>query len=270
MHANTELDRLFQNGRDLLIAKQPERALPLIQKAIKLNHNLAGPQALLGQYYMLMSDYNTAIICFIRAKELNPQWALPNYLLGICFFRSGKLENAINMLKQAIRLEPELVQPFHELTSILLDNDQDEEALEYLQKAKRFHPEDGKINLWLADLIIRSNEKFGSSHLDSVPAYLDAAESAGMNLGEVNSLRGYFHTYKKEWKKSAECFRDSLKYTYDPDTAHNYAASLSKCGETEKALQIFFELHQGLKPDIGLDDTYETDQSQNKGDDQNG
>ncbi len=86
-----EQDQLFREAQDLLKAGELEKALPLIDRAIKLDPTKAVPHALKGHYYRKQSDFESAIKCYSEAQESNPYWGVPYTCIAQCLIRISVL-----------------------------------------------------------------------------------------------------------------------------------------------------------------------------------
>jgi len=82
------------------------KAFKYAQKAISLDESFAMSHGILGNVYLIMRQYEKAIVEGERSVELEPNAAFLHVLLGSALGYAGRLDEAIAHIKQGIRLDP--------------------------------------------------------------------------------------------------------------------------------------------------------------------
>jgi len=102
---------LNQLGRVLAFLGEPETAIPLAEKAIRLD-----PQATyifvayvnLGRRHLLLGHTDEAIDFFRRARAANPRVYFTHFHLAAALGLKGEISDARAALAESIKLRPEL------------------------------------------------------------------------------------------------------------------------------------------------------------------
>lgn len=90
------------------------KALPLAQRAMELDSDLAESHAALGFVHHQQQNYQAALESWSRAVELNPSSAMNHTWLGTLFANIGNFEQEIESRKLAAKLDP--------LSAVVLNN----------------------------------------------------------------------------------------------------------------------------------------------------
>ena len=87
---------------------QKERAIPDVERAMKLNPNSALALQLRGEIYAMDKDFDSALGLFARAQEINPNWAIPYFDCGSVLLDKKEFLLALNEFNKAISLSPQM------------------------------------------------------------------------------------------------------------------------------------------------------------------
>ena len=121
------------------------RALPLLERYVKLQPNDAEAKAELGSVYAALGHLDKAEQQFRLALRLNPESPAAVLGLGGLALRRNQAEQAVPLLSQAATLAPHAARPFYLLG--LADNrlGRHAEAVEALERATSLSPDDPDI-----------------------------------------------------------------------------------------------------------------------------
>jgi len=136
------------------------KAFTLAQKALSIDESNSGTHALLGSLYLLMRQYDKAIVEGERSVELDPNGAIAHGLLGMTLAFSDRPDEAIMHLKQAIRLNPFPPYWYYaRLGQSYMQKGEYEEALQMYQKGLKSNPEAFTTYAHLAALYVLMNRE---------------------------------------------------------------------------------------------------------------
>lgn len=93
-------------GLTLLRTKQPRRALPHLQRLVRLEPGKPEPLFYLGRAYMGMEMWPQARTAFERAIKLEPRYASAHAMLGVLFNIRGQHREAEAAHRAAIKIDP--------------------------------------------------------------------------------------------------------------------------------------------------------------------
>jgi tetratricopeptide (TPR) repeat protein len=86
---------------------QKERAIPDVERALKLSPNSAPALQLRGEMYVIDKNYDEALDLFARAQAINPSWSVPYFDRGSVLLDKKEFQPALNELDKAISLSPQ-------------------------------------------------------------------------------------------------------------------------------------------------------------------
>jgi len=75
-----------------------KKAIPLLEKAIKLEPDNKLIYVKLGNAFKKSENYDKAIKTYLKAKELGYSWKSLLYKIGFCFYKKGDIDNALKFL----------------------------------------------------------------------------------------------------------------------------------------------------------------------------
>jgi Flp pilus assembly protein TadD len=122
-----------------------EEAVPVLERAVRLDPDAAVPLRELGAAYLFDGRPRDALEVLPRALELEPQDAAAWRYLGRAHEVTGTREEAIAAYREAARLDPTDPVAPGELGLLLLNQGRLAEAREALDTAVRLAPEDGRF-----------------------------------------------------------------------------------------------------------------------------
>jgi adenylate cyclase len=101
-------DAYVSLGEILCFAGDPEQALPLIERAMRLNPRYT-PNYLwaLGQTHRLLRNHDEAIRIFKRVVTRNPDLLVAHLMLAACYADTNCLDDAEREVAEVLRISPE-------------------------------------------------------------------------------------------------------------------------------------------------------------------
>lgn len=219
---------LFEKAQEAILLEQFDKAIPLLEAAIRTDHQFLDAYAQLGSVYLQQKKYLPALQCFQQAFTIDSTAATPALLMY------AKAEAGLGKFRQAFALtarylKEDLKDP--ERQNAIKWKDHFAFAMRFLNKPIRFQPQnmgdsinskdpeyfpsltiDGKTLIFTRNLDYRQ-EDFFISHKDSLGRW-----SKAMNMGEpVNS----------EFNEGAQNISQDGKYLFF--TGCNFPSSYGSC-----------------------------------------
>jgi len=99
---------VFFMGESYLALEDYYSALQNFNKALSLNPSDYRSQYYIGNCYYLLEDFQNAAVALKKALEINPDDPDTHYLLGLTYLKLEKLRSARNELNILYMLEPVL------------------------------------------------------------------------------------------------------------------------------------------------------------------
>lgn len=138
----------FTFGEARLLLYDPKDVMDDLQKAIKLDPNLAGAHYALGVAYDRMGDVQKAMVEFQKAGNLDHSDPRPHLYLGEKYANSGQFHLAIAAFAKAVKADPENVEALKDYAFLCLAHDEERgwrQAKRALEKAIQIRPNDAEI-----------------------------------------------------------------------------------------------------------------------------
>lgn len=135
-------------GRKGVLLYGPEDVMDDLQKAVKLDPNLAGVHYALGVVYDRMGETKQAMVKFQKAAKLDPSDPRPHLYLGEKYANGGQPQRAISAFAKAIKADPENVEALKDYAFLCLAYDEErgwKQAKRALEKAIEIRPNDPEI-----------------------------------------------------------------------------------------------------------------------------
>ena len=191
-------------GRKYFSAKDFEKAVEPLKKAVALDPSLSDAHFMLGATYSALRRNQDALPFAKEAARLAPKDHTHHFSLGLIYFNLKQYENALSSLQQAVRLEPGYAESHYWLGRVHADGyKQYEKAISALREAIRLDP-------------------------DNAYAYRD--------LGAVYSIL-------KQYPQALEATRQALRLKPDHALAHlNHGRILFRMGRKDEAIQVYNRL----------------------------
>ncbi len=87
--------------------QQKERAVPDVERALKLAPHNALALQMRGEIYAMDKNFDAALDLFARAQAIDPHWAVPYFDRGSVFLDKREFQSALAELDTAISLSPQ-------------------------------------------------------------------------------------------------------------------------------------------------------------------
>lgn len=119
---------------------QFSEAVPLLEKVIALEPNLAITYVQLGAALTSLKDYTKAVPALRKAVEMRPDLPMPRYELGSALLESSDLPGAIAQLEVATSLSPQWPEALYLLATVYARADRLPDAIREYQKLIEIRP----------------------------------------------------------------------------------------------------------------------------------
>jgi len=196
-----------------------------------------------GMHYLLLEDYERAILFFGEVIKKNPNYAKAYFQTAYCKSKLGRHPEAIEAYRQSIRLKPDEADAYNNLCTEYGVADRVEEALNACQEALRLQPDLAETHNNLAWVYYRLG-KYSEAIVSSKEALRLKADYAlaHYNLGNSYSALG-------RYQEALDSFKQAIRFDPDhPAFYINLGAAYHRMGQYEKALESYKEAVR-LKPD---------------------
>ena len=120
--------KLFEQARTAIDEGEPAQAIPLLEKAIKLDKNFAKAVHALGRAYASTGDYQRARRAFRHLTTLDKDDPEAHVLYAAAAVRCERYDDAKGALKAAIQLDPEYQQAYRYAAQLYEKLGDDEKA----------------------------------------------------------------------------------------------------------------------------------------------
>lgn len=135
----------------------PDQGVPLAEKAISFNPNVAAFHAALGSLYRGQDRFADAEASLRRADAMQPNNAEVLSELGTVLLQQHRLEEAHEYFKLALTLSPELTQAIYNIGITYRQQNALELALPFFEKAAMLQPDSSVGQLELAEVYLALN-----------------------------------------------------------------------------------------------------------------
>lgn len=108
-------------GNLYTVGKYFEHAIPVYEKVMELDPNLAIVHNNLGCAYYNMDEKNKACDHYRRAVELNPKYAEAWNNIGVAFFEGGEIDSSVYYFYRAIVNAPTWPEPYQRIIQNLIE-----------------------------------------------------------------------------------------------------------------------------------------------------
>jgi tetratricopeptide (TPR) repeat protein len=238
------LDDYVNRGRSYLLLGRAERALAILDKAVKLDPNSHGAHFARADALAFYRRYVEAIRSYETARDLKPEEAEPvmigiaNSLLALDLPQKARSTLAEVLERQLDNVEALLL--LAHVTGVEGDN---QAALQIIARVIALDPRD-----WRAHEYHGRALRIVGKPADAVGAYRTClglnplAIDARLGLASVLTRREERVAAAKEYNTAVRLFRD------DPETLNRIAAHMSEGGHEESAIDLFRSL-ASISPD---------------------
>lgn len=210
----TDANEALAVGSNLLETGETDKAIEVLNQAVKLNPDLAEAYFKLGIAYALTEKrdeaavetvvtptpeggrkkprelktnseiaFEKAVDAYKKMLDTNPENAVAHFNLGRSYNKLNEDQDAAKSLREAVKLNPEDTEYQTELGAILVKLAQYREAIEPLKKALELDPSNSRAEELLADA------EAGRKRIDFTPVNKDTKKNLPANANSnVNSL----------------------------------------------------------------------------------
>lgn len=140
---NSYAEQLIDEAGTYLQLNEFERALELVDQALKVEPENAQAWYYKGCAHSSRNDFNSAIGCYIKSAQFaGDRASLPLYNLGNAYQALGRLEDAKSAFRAAVRIDATMADAWINLGRLLDDGHEHEEAIKCYDIALQFQPQD--------------------------------------------------------------------------------------------------------------------------------
>jgi tetratricopeptide (TPR) repeat protein len=200
--------------------QQKERAIPDVERALKLNPDSALALQLRGEIFAMDKNYDAALDLYARAQKINPNWAVPYFDQGSVLLDKKEFQLALSELNKAISLSPQ-VWLFYLIRSIvhfklgnleMAHQDQDQ-AMRYSEKESLVMTD---LNLVVYEDCLDWAEDYYARVLSKQPqsgyAYQGRADAYRTNTEHEKAIVDYTRAIELMPKESSLCLGRGRSY----------------------------------------------------------
>ena len=215
-----DFDALHLGGVVALNQGDHNRALELIQRAVRLRPQDAQAQQNLGALYARLGRLGDAESCFRRALAIDPNLVDANSNLGLALASQSRHAEAIACYRQALAREPRHAETWSRLGLALAREHKLDEALPCFRQAVALRPSYGE---GLAFLYHQLQHACEWAELPLLGARLDRATQIALAKGSSRASRPS-SAFRAAWIRSA-----TLRSPRRPATKRKRACKPSAC-----------------------------------------
>lgn len=183
-----------------------------IEKAIKLNPNVASFYSNIGLAYHQKSQFKRAIRNFKKAIELNPNYpeAFNNLANSLRADSKKNSKEALACYKRALELKADYPEALNNLGNLLVENDSYEKAIKYYKEALRYDPQYADVFYNIGYLCKKTDKPYAALE------YFEKALSLP-NLTNEYALNSLFDVKREicDWDNIDEIQNRLVKETLD-------------------------------------------------------
>lgn len=156
---------LYSRGTELLQAKRAREALPLLEKAYKLDETHVGVSLNLSGAYILMKKFKKAVPILQALTQLDPENGMIWTNLGAAYLgnpilaKDADQKKAIEAFEQALVHDPIAPNVAYNIGLIYRDRREYEQAVFWFDRAIRANPKDADARALLAKMQQKLDEE---------------------------------------------------------------------------------------------------------------
>lgn len=186
-------DDLLARARHLLDLRRPSEALPLLDRAARLQPRSVAAHAWMANAYLAQGDRGRAWAATRQALAADPTHEWPHRLASILYRGEGKKDNALREALEAVRLGPEVREALYVLGVAQLALKRGVEARATAMRLLGRHPAYTEAHRLLGDVDL-AEKKFPDAELH----YRDALAQDPQNLNALNNLAVALQRQKRD------------------------------------------------------------------------
>jgi adenylate cyclase len=127
---------LFLYAESLAVSGNPERAIPLIQKALRLNPFAgAGQYNIFGNALQFSGRFEEAVAAYKKAIQRAPDFLWGHLMLTANYGRMGREKEAHDQAAEILRIKPDFSVEFFNKTSMIKDQAEKDKIMNALRNA---------------------------------------------------------------------------------------------------------------------------------------
>lgn len=212
----------------------PDKAIPLLQRAVELEPDNPVYQNNLGHGFRMSGDLPAARACFDRAIALKPGFALALLNLGIVLHDLGHFADALEALELAVRYNPSMAGAMHYLGMAHAALGDPAAARVWFERALAVQPAIPESQMELALLDAADDNLHGAL------AHLQKAVSARADFYPAWRLMAEMYVEARDNTRAEQCLRQAQDLRPDdPGILGALGDVLMRLGRYEEALNCF-------------------------------
>ena len=227
--------QVFNNwGRCLQQLSMQKESIPVLEKAIKIDHQCFGAWFALGNSWRDLGQASQAVFCYKKSIAVSPLFSDAYVNLGILLKEQGEVVEAVACYRRAIEVRPDCADAFLGLGNLLNDEGPVDEALICYRRAIELKPDFAEAYLNLGNLL-KDQGKAGdaiASYRKAIDVKPDFAE-AYLNLGNLLKDQGKAGDAIANYRKAIEIRPNFV------DALSRLASELSKRDEFDEAISLY-------------------------------
>ena len=151
--AMNNLALIYSNGG------QPDRALPLLEQAMRTDPENEAVYANAANYYVHRRDWKQALQNYDRALQINPASAVAAVEKGRVYLEQGETDAAVDNLSRALEVDPHSFDAYMLLSSAYEKMSHIKEAIAAAEEAQRIRSDAPELKATLERLNSRKDSK---------------------------------------------------------------------------------------------------------------
>jgi Tfp pilus assembly protein PilF len=149
----------FEKGRAAVLdARQVDKGLPHLAKAVEICPNFFEAQLLLGTVYMDLRQWKRSEDALRRAQEINPRASEVFFALGEVYRRQGKLAEAEKELQEGLKLNNRSPQGHFTLGRVYWQRAEITKAGPEVGRALQLKPDFAEAHLLAGNILLRARQ----------------------------------------------------------------------------------------------------------------
>ena len=229
-----QFDALHLLGIVCIQQNNPQRAIELLRKALKVNPESAHAHSNLGNALLSAKQADAAVASFDRAIAIAPDFAEAHVNRGDALRRLGKLESAVASFRRAIAIKPDLMEAYANLGKALEELGQPDDAVAVFDQAIAISPDSA------AAFYNRGNALKANRQADAALASYDQALLLNPAYAEAWYNKGVVRHERNQLDPAIAHYRRAIEIDADYALAHlNLATALLTGSDHECGWQEF-------------------------------
>lgn len=195
-----------------------EDTIYALEKANKLNANVAKNYFLSGKSYAFLGKLDKAKDSFHKAIELKPDYLEAHYQLALVLLEKKMFNQAMDELNKVLDLNPNFYVARLVLANILVNEGQLESALKHYHVLadKPLRSQDqAEVHLALARLFLKQETRIQAQHLLQKALKLNPQSEEALNLNEQIKIVSHSSGYRLFTKKQTDAIDTQIVYPKD-------------------------------------------------------